>query len=163
MKQVESPEKELRFTRSQQALPYWLAGAVFAMASVTLAVTSFYRGENPEIPHPLWVLVPLGMSVLVLRWAFYLTKHAYVILTPLGLEIFPLWKPEKSMRLVFWHEIAAVEFDDSLSVMTLHHDAEQSSGIHLALRPIPKPHRSLLARAMRHRVGDESDGESEAS
>ena len=157
MKPVESPEKELRFTRAHQAVMFWIFGALSAAASITLTVITSYRDENPDLPHPLWVLLPLGVATLIFRLAVRLTRHAYLILTPLGLEIFPLWKPEKSMRVVFWHEIAAVDFDDKLTRMIVHHDAEKTSGIHLSLRPIPQPQRGLLEKAMRERVAQQVD------
>ncbi len=98
--QVQSPEKELRFTRSGQAALFWLLAAVCAAVAMTLAATSIYRDTNPDLPHPAWALVPLGLAVLAARLAVGLTRHAYLILTPLGIEIFPFFRPAEGMKLV---------------------------------------------------------------
>lgn len=150
---VQSPEKELRFTRSGQAVMFWLLAAVLAGCALTLGLTSFYRDINPELPHPAWILLPMGIAIFLLRLAVRMTRHAYLILTPMGVEIFPVWRPEQGMRLVLWQEIDAVEFDELMTHMTLHFDAAKTSGVHVTLRPIRASLREALAKAVRGRVG----------
>ena len=145
---VQSPEKELRFTRSGQAVVFWVASAVLTAAAVTLAATSIYRDINPELPHPAWALIPLALAAVSARLAVNLTRHAYVILTPLGIEIFPFFRPGEGMRLVVWQEIHAAEANANTTLLTLHHDAEKTSGIHLSLRPIRADRRAFLAKAV---------------
>jgi hypothetical protein len=151
-KSIQSPEKELRFTRSGQAAAFWIAAAVLVAASVTLSATSIYRDVNPELPHPLWALLPLALAGLTARTAWKLTKHAYVIFTPLGVEIFPFFKPQQTMRLVLWQEIQDAEVNADLTRLTLHHDLEKTFGVHISLRPIRKDRRALLAKAITGRV-----------
>ena len=146
--QVQSPEKELRFTRSGQAALFWLLSAVCAAVAVTLLATSIYRATNPELPHPAWALLPLGLAVIAARLAVGLTRHAYLILTPLGIEIFPFFRPAKGMKLVVWQEVDEAEVNAQMTLLTLHHDAAKSSGIHLSLKPIRKDRRDLLAKAV---------------
>ncbi len=146
-KKIQSPEKELRFTRSGQATGFWIAAAVFIAAMVSVFANAISRGENF-----LWALVPLVFAALMIRIALKLTKHAYLIFTPLGIEIFPFYRPDKTMRLVLWQEIHGAEVDESLTRLTLHHDEEKTSGIHLSLRPIRKDRRALLAKAILGRV-----------
>jgi hypothetical protein len=150
---LQSPEQELRFTRSGQAVPFWLAAAVLAAVGVTLAATSFYRGINPQLPHPAWSLVPLAAAAAAARLAWRLTRHAYLILTPLGIEIFPFFRPAAGMCLVTWQEVDSVEIDARRSRLTLHHNAGKTSGVHLALRPIRPDRRELLAKAITGRIG----------
>lgn len=149
---IQEPEKELRFTRSGQAVPFWIAAAVCVSAALTILACSIYREINPLLPSPWWalplVLVAWGVSRLALR----MTRHAYLILTPLGMEIFPFFRPEKTMRLVLWQEIQGAEVDPEMRRLTLHHDEEKTSGIHLSLAPIRKENRALLAKAIRGRV-----------
>jgi hypothetical protein len=145
---VQIAEKELRFTRSGQAAGFWVASAVAAAAAITLLATSIYRDINPFLPHPAWALVPLGLSGVAAKYALSLTRHAYLILTPLGIEIFPFFRPAEGMRLVVWQEVKSAELDEKLTRLTLHHNAEKSSGIHLSLKPIRKDRRSLLAKAV---------------
>lgn len=150
---VQAPEKELRFTRSGQAVIFWLLGAMLAGVALTLGLSSLYRDINPDVPHSAWMLLPLLAAVFLLRLAVRMTRHAYLILTPMGVEIFPLWRPEQGMRLVLWQEIDAVEFDDRLTQMTLHFNAAKTSGVHVTLRPIRANLREALAKAVRGRVG----------
>jgi len=150
--QVQSPEKELRFTRSGQAVGFWIAAAVCGSVVVTLLACAVYRAENPELPHPAWVILPLALAFLLIKQAMRMTRHAYLILTPLGIEVFPFFKPMDGMRLITWQEIAAAEISPDLKCLTLHHDREKSSGIYLSLVPIRKDRRSLLAKAVSARV-----------
>ncbi|MEI8037250.1 MAG: hypothetical protein WCJ14_02565 [Verrucomicrobiota bacterium] len=150
-----SPAKELRFTRSGQAAGFWVLAAVAAAAAATLAATSIYRADNPQLPHPAWALVPLALAGLAARLAAGMTRHAYLILTPLGIEILPLFRPAAGMRLVVWQEVAAAETNAALTVLTLHHDAAKTSGIHLSLRPIRADLRALAARAVIGRVAEQ--------
>jgi len=150
---VQAPEKELRFTRSGQAVVFWMIAATLTAVAVTLVATALYRDTNPQLPHPLWALIPLAVAVLAARLAVGLTRHAYLILTPLGLEIFPFVRPAVGMRLVVWQEIATAEVNAATTVLTLHHDTDKTSGIHLSLKPIRADRRQLLAMAVIGRVG----------
>jgi hypothetical protein len=94
-------------------------------------------------------------AFFLLRLAMSMTRHAYLILTPMGVEIFPLWRPEQGMRLVLWQEIDAVEFDECTTHMSLHFDAAKTSGVHVSLRPICESLREVLAKAVRGRVEGE--------
>ncbi|MGD7651599.1 MAG: hypothetical protein ACQCXQ_00190, partial [Verrucomicrobiales bacterium] len=119
---VQSPEKELRFTRSGQAVVFWLMAAVCLAVAVTMAASSLYRGENPALPHPLWAVLPLAACAGLVRLALHLTKHAYLLLSPLGIEIFPFFRPAAGMTLVTWQEIAEAEVDEGGRLLTLHHN-----------------------------------------
>ena len=145
---VQSPEKELRFTRSGQAALFWMLSAVAAAAAVTLTATSIYRDVNPDLPHPAWALFPLGIAVAAARLAVKLTRHAYLILTPLGIEIFPFFRPAAGMRMIVWQEVDSAEVNAARTLLTLHHDAAKTSGIHLSLRPLRKDRRDLLVKAV---------------
>lgn len=145
---VQSPEKELRFTRSGQAVIFWMAAAIFGVAAITLLAASPYRKINPMLPHPAWSLLPLSGTVISLKLAWRLTRHAYVILTPLGIEIFPFYRPEARMALVSWQEIDAAEVNENRTWLTLHHNTDRTSGIHLSLRPIRADLRDLLIKAI---------------
>ncbi len=153
MPEVRESEKELRFTRSGQAVLFWIAAAVFAAAFVILVSVSFHRGDNPRLPHVAWALLPLIASYAVARLALRLTRHAYLILTPLGIEVFPFFRPASGMQSVFWSEIHSVDADEKGTQLTLHFNAEKSAGIHLSLRPVEAKRRELLIRAVQGRMG----------
>jgi hypothetical protein len=61
------------------------------------------------------------------------------------------------MRLVTWQEIELAEVNERTTLLTLHHDAEKTAGIHLSLTPIRKDRRSLLAKAVIGRVSPASN------
>jgi hypothetical protein len=153
MRPVQSPERELRFTRSAQAVPFWVLGAsALAGGGLFLALRLSRGWDSGSFPHPLWVLPPLLAGIGLLRIAWRLTRHAYLILTPLGMEIFPFLRPAAGMRLVSWGEIHSAEADADLTRLTLHHDAEKTAGIHLSLRPIKAAWRPMLVHAVLGRV-----------
>ena len=153
---IQSPEKELRFTRSGQAGFFWMVAAVSATVGITMLATSIYRDINPDLPHPAWAAVPLVLALVMARVAVWLTRHAYLILTPMGIEIFPFFRPAAGMRLVTWQEINHAEVDEKSTRLTLHHDPEKTSGIHLSLTPIRADRRSLLAKAVLGRLSPAS-------
>ena len=142
---LQSPEKELRFTRAAQAIPFWIGTAVLAATGLTLLSTSIYRDINPHLPHPAWALLPLSLCFLTARLAIRLTRHAYLILTPLGIEIFPFFRPAAGMQMIVWQEIHHADADDGFAVLTLHRNVAETSGIRLSMKPVRKDRRSLLA------------------
>ena len=156
-RRLQSPEQELRFTRAGQAAVFWLAAATMVGVAITLGASAMYRPENPELPHPAWALVPLALAAVCAHLGQWLARHAYLILTPLGIEIFPFFRPAKGMHLVYWHEIHAAELDPQATRLTLHHDAAKSSGIHLSLRPIPRGRRVLLTHAVMQRISQRGE------
>jgi hypothetical protein len=149
---IQSPEKELRFTRSGQAGLFWMVAAVSASVGITMLATSTCRDINPELPHPAWAAVPILLALAMARVAIRLTRHAYLILTPLGIEIFPFFRPAAGMRLVIWQEINHAEVNTKNTCITLHYDLGKTSGIHLSLTPIRSDRRSLLAKAVLGRL-----------
>lgn len=147
---VAEPQKELRFTRAGQAMPTAILGAVCAIAALTLFLIGLYRSENPGLPHPAWGLMPLVLAAVLFRLAWHLARHAYILLSPIGVEIFPFFRPAANMQVIPWAQIVAADVDEQR--LTLHFSAEKSSGIHLSLAPIPKDRRELLAKAIRGRL-----------
>lgn len=149
---VSEPHKELRFTRSGQAAGFCVAGAVLTGIAVTLLATGYYRSINPSVPHPAWAAPFAAAAAGLFLLARHLTKHAYLILTPMGLEIFPFFRPAQGMQMVIWQEIDAAEVAAGETRLTLHFNAEKTAGLHLSLRPVGRKSRSLLAKAVLGRV-----------
>ncbi len=149
---VAEPQKELRFTRSGQAVGFCVAGAVMTGIGVTLLATGFYRAINPAVPHSAWAIPFLAVAVGLFMVARHLTRHAYLILTPMGLEIFPFFRPAKRMQMVFWQEISDAEIDEREKWLTLHFNDERTAGMHLSLSPVRKKLRELLAKAVLGRL-----------
>lgn len=149
---INEPEKELRFTRSGQAVLFCILGAISFGAAVTILATGFYRDINTELPHPAWAIVFVCIGAASFWLAQHLTRYAYLILTPLGLEVFPFFKPSKGMQLVIWQEITGAEITEDKTLLTLHFNHEMTAGICISLRPVRRKLRSLLAKAVLGRV-----------
>jgi hypothetical protein len=147
---VAEPQKELRFTRAGQAVGFWIAAAVLIMAGLVFFLLTPYRAENPELPHPAWGLLPWLAAAGLARLAWRCTKHAYILLSPIGVEIFPLFRPAATMQVIPWQQIDSADIDAAR--LTLHFSPEKTSGIHLSLSPIAKDRRELLAKAIRGRL-----------
>jgi hypothetical protein len=147
---VAEPQKELRFTRAGQAVPAAILGAVCAIAALIFVTVGIYRSSNPDLPHPAWGLIPLALALGFFRLAWHCARHAYILLSPIGVEIFPFFRPGANMQVIPWAGIVAAEVDDGR--LTLHFNPEKTSGIHLSLAPISKDRRELLAKAIRGRL-----------
>lgn len=150
---IAAEEKELRFTRSGQAPVFWLLAAVAFSTATTLLATAAYRDVNPALPHPAWALLPLVSAMGALRLAVHLTRHAYLILSPVGIEVFPFFRPAANMEVFPWGGISDAEMDAGKRMLTLHFNAEKTSGVHLSLAPIRRDRRAFLEKAVLGRIG----------
>jgi len=146
-KSLVSPDKELRFTRAAQGRMYLvLASLLLVMAvGLVLLATQGTEFEPPRLQGYAWTAaLPLVASWVMFRLAVRCIRHAYLIFTPLGLEIFPLFRPAKTMLLLLWNEIDSVECDDRLRQLSIHFNGEKSSGVIVSLAPILPAQRELL-------------------
>lgn len=150
-KAVAEPEKELRFTRAAQAPLFYGASVVFCAASMAVFMlsTQDWAMEGPLIDGWLWLCLPgLLLMGVSLRLGLRCTRHAYLILSPLGVEIFPFVKPEKNLQIIYWSEVVDAEFSAGQKQMTLHFNEEKKSGVVVSLSPIPVARRHLLEEAV---------------
>ncbi|MES2705510.1 MAG: hypothetical protein V4726_02795 [Verrucomicrobiota bacterium] len=143
---MKAPEKELRFTRSRQAVPFWLLSVVLIFAAVGLA--AMWR-ENLTLWPPWWLaLIPLAGAAGAIWMALRLTRHAYLLLSPVGVEIFPFFKPSENYQLVTWGSIAGAEVSSDDRWLTLILAGYEDAKIILTLDPIDLRARALLVRAV---------------
>lgn len=155
-KAVAEPHKELRFTRSAQARLFFLCGATCTTIAIFLAVTSITAG----LRYPLWwAAFPLVPALPCFLLAYHCVRHAYLILTPLGVELFPFFNPRQNLRILYWSEIDHAEVSGDHRVLTIHYDKERSSGLKATLAPIPASKRLLLARAIEGRMAERAAAE----
>lgn len=152
-KRVLNPEKELRFTRSRQSMGFALLAAMcFGAACTILTVVIYTASIDRESPiSPLWSIIPFALTIPCGWAALYLASHAYILLTPLGIEIFPLWRPATNLRIVYWAEIGKVTIDDLRQLLVIDFK-EGGGGVVLTLNPIRKPTRELLRLAIEGRA-----------
>jgi len=142
--------KEIRFTRAGQALPLWLGAAVCLSAALALGSMRWLADDADQGPAAAWALLPATAAWILAKLAIHCTRHAYLVLTPLGLEILPLLRPATRMQLIAWGQVDDLEFTDSR--LTLHFNREKTSGVHLSLRPLRRDRRDLLKLALAGRL-----------
>lgn len=142
-KKVAEPEKELRFTRSAQAQTFYLLASVMLISSVTFIAIAL----TPEPPLPLWsALIPLALSLPLLWVGIRCNRYAYILLTPLGVEIFPFFKARQNLQVIYWSQIDHAEIKEKN--LYLHYNKEQTAGLVAALSPILLKRQILLQHAI---------------
>ena len=143
---IAEPHKELRFTRSAQGRTFFVLGAMAAGLGVLLV---FFAALPEEPLVPWWsALLPLPVAIVLFRAGLHCVRHAYLIFTPLGVEIFPFFNPARNLRIVYWSEIAQAEVSPGLQSLILHYDETRSSGVVASLRPVRRDHRHLVQAAI---------------
>ncbi len=151
MSKVLDPSKELRFNRSAQAILFAVLVSFFLAIAVTCSLIVYTVKSsdlvNKELPFPLWVLILAWVLVIPFVFlCYHCVKHPYLILSPIGVEIFPFWRPVKNFNLVEWARVADV--DIAKRAMTLHYDKEHTGGVVLSLSPLSQQSRQLLSEAI---------------
>ena len=152
---ISQPEKELRFTRARQALTFIALGVIFVCVAIAIWIRAMpmlgnAAGEEPAISSPWFAALPLLPAVWCFWVASHCARHAFIILTPLGIEMFPFLFPTKNMRALYWSEITAAAVGDDLKNLTI--DLDGGSKVFVALAPIAKNARPLLKRAAEGRA-----------
>ncbi len=141
-----APFQELRFTRSRQALGFWLGGLFLLLLAAALAILSWWQLDAPP---PEWLaFLPLTLGAAALTLAVRLTRHAYLLLSPVGVEIFPFWKPIDHFQLLPWSTIAAADFSPDGRWLSFTLANYEDAKVILTLDPIPWPARTLLRTAV---------------
>jgi hypothetical protein len=148
-KDVTEPHKELRFTRGAQATLFALIAAVCCGASAVIIILNLIP-KDPLTPW-WWPLVPLPLAALCFRLAFRCARHAYIILTPLGIEIFPFFNSREHLQVLYWSEIADAEVNES-NQLVIHFNEEQTAGVVASLAPLAPTRRTLLEQAIAGRM-----------
>jgi hypothetical protein len=152
-KTVAEPEKELRFTRMAQAPLFHLIAAVAVAAAIGIIILSTQKwGMSPPPMQKWWWLI--APDLFIGWWFFRLglrcSQHAYLILTPLGVEIFPFFNAHKNLQVLYWTQIAEAEVDSRKLIM--HFSDQKNSGVVVSLRPILPKQRKLLKKAIEGRM-----------
>ena len=150
-KSIAEPEKELRFTRAAQAPLFFGASAVVfeARTAVFILSTQDWGMDDPPLESWWWLCVPgLLLCYAMIRLGLRCTRHAYIILSPLGVEIFPFFKAKENLQVIYWSQVADAEFTSDAKNLVLHFTEEKKSGVIASLKPIPAGRRHLLEEAL---------------
>lgn len=125
---------------------FWVVGIVFTLIGAGVGVLSWWQLQHP----PAWWagLVPLALAAGAFALAWRLTRHAYLLLSPVGVEIFPFWKPVDHFQLLPWSTIAGADFSQDGRWLTLTLAGYEDAKVILTLDPIPRRTLPLLVRAV---------------
>jgi hypothetical protein len=143
---MEKPFKELRFTRSRQALTFVIAGVLFLGATAGLLLLWWQRLDSP--PSIWWALLPMTAAWGCFRLAAHLTRHAFLLLSPIGIEIFPFFRPSQNMQLFSWGEVQHAEVSSDERFLTLTLAGYEDAKVIISLAPVKPAARPLLAKAV---------------
>lgn len=99
---------------------------------------------------PAWwlALCPLGPALWSFWMAVRLARHAYVLLSPLGIEIFPLFRAEERLQLIPWSEVAHAGVDERQQWLTITLAGYEDAKVLVSLAPMDGRVRPLLAAAV---------------
>lgn len=150
------PGKELRFTRSAQAAHFAAAAILSLCLSFAWLSLAFWpwHADGSTLLDSWWPgLLPLPLVLVFLWLALYCASHAYIILSPVGIEIFPLWFPTENFRLVPWTHVAGARAEHGNLIIDFP-PVGSGGGIILSLAPLRRHQRELLWHAIERRFQD---------
>lgn len=150
--QGKKPEQELRFTRDAQGR-HWGIAAVTALALATGCLLGLFAIPPDASTAPLWIGAALATLVAAacLWVAIYCLSHAFLILSPVGVEIFPFFFPSRGLQVILWQEIGDARIEDGHLML----DFPGGGGIGLSLAPLGPRNRTLLIEAIDRRIEDQ--------
>ena len=150
-KSIAEPEKELRFTRTAQGRLFFACAVVVFAATMAVFIlsTQDWGMEDPPLRGWWWLsVVGAVLCYILFRLGLRCTRHAYIILTPLGVELFPFFKAKDNLQVIYWSQVADAEFTDDAKNLVLHFTEEKKSGVVASLKPILADRRHLLEEAI---------------
>lgn len=104
-----------------------------------------------EISIRLIITLILFILSLICIWvAVNCVRHAFIILTPLGIEVFPFWFPSKNLQVIYWTEIDNALVTEDMK--TLEIQCEGGAKVFVALAPITVDRLPYLKRAIEGRM-----------
>ena len=152
-RKITEPEKELRFTRARQGLTFVAFGGIF------LCITFWIWFSNTTINGQAIIEISLGLIITLILFSLSLiciwvavncVRHAFIILTPLGIELFPFWFPSKNLHVIYWTQIDnAIVTED---MKTLEIQCQGGGKVFVALAPITVDRLPYLKRAIEGRM-----------
>lgn len=137
---------ELRFTRSRQAVVMLCWGLAMLLLSLGLFVLHRQRFTHP--PALFWGFLPLPFAALFLWLAWQHLRHPFLVLTKVGVEIYPFFLPGRNMNLVLWQQIARTEIQLRPPRLVLTRADAADAKIFITLAPLAPRQRLLLQTAL---------------
>ena len=139
--------QEIRFTRSGQAVHFVILALIFLCLGVGLYLVSldFWSvSQEPLLKQSWYGLLVLPFVIACLWMAVRLSKHAYLIFSPVGIEIFPFFKPSTNMNVLLWNEVETVDFTEDGKMMRVRLLSEGDHQVFLSIAPLKSASQDLL-------------------
>lgn len=146
-----SDHDEVRFTRNAQALHFFLAAIFLIVLALGLYVLGVRWGPaaDPVLSRRWYGLLLIPLIALAAWTGWHCAKHAYLIFTPLGLEIFPFWFPSKNLQVFYWQELETMRLTENGRMIELIFKGEGDSRVFISTAPLDARSKELLAHAVR--------------
>ena len=144
--------QEIRFTRNAQAIHFFILALIFVCVGISLYCLSLdlWKTQEPVVDAPWYGLLTLPFIGLFVWIGTRLARHAYMIFSPIGIEIFPLFFPSKHMQVLYWQEIEDVALtpDAKMLEVTLLSAADHEQKVFIATAPMRPMSRALFAKTI---------------
>ena len=146
-------QKELRFTRSAQGSLLGILTAGFLCSALLGSAWAFrLRTESGELGLLSWlaIVTPIASASTSLYLSQWFTQRTYLLLSAVGIEVFPLRKPEENLEVFPWHEIQSAEVLNHPKA--LHLQLESKKEYRIPLTPLSPDAHQLLRTAIQGRL-----------
>ena len=137
---------ELRFTRSRQAVVSLAWGLGCLLLSLGIFILHYQRFTHP--PAFFWGFVPLLPGTLCFWLAWHQLRHPFLVLTRIGIEIYPFFLPARNMHLLLWQQISRSEIISEPPQLILTRADATDAKIFITLAPLVPRQRELLQTAL---------------
>ncbi len=148
IKHIPVNDRELRFTRNRMGAFLMAAGMMLGMAAVFFQIAGYAFAMNMPIPVWLMQTVVIVAALLCLYLGYRCLRYAAIILTPLGIELMPFFRPRKTMRWYVWQQIQSAQLRGSRLILNLSGNATA----YLPLFSMTQTNRAMLCHALDQRL-----------
>ena len=116
-----------------------------------IQIYNWHISSLVSISHRITGIINIIIVTLICIWvAVNCVRHAFIILTPLGIELFPFWFPSKKLQVIYWTQIDnAIVTED---MKTLEIQCQGGGKVFVALAPITVDRLPYLKRAIEGRM-----------
>lgn len=151
MKSDSPKQKEIRFTRNAQALHFFVLALLFFCLGAGLYLVSldFWSvSQEPLLQQSWYGLLTLPFILGFLWLGVHLVRHAYLIFSPVGIELFPFFFPSKNMEVLYWAEVQDVRLTADKKMMEVTLTGEPERKVFVTTAPLDKASRLLLEHTL---------------
>ncbi len=148
IKHIPVNNRELRFTRNRLGAFLLAAGMILGMAAVFFQIAGFPLAVS--MPAPVWLMqtaliIPALLCLYVGRRCL---RYAAIILTPLGIELMPFFRPRKTMRWYVWQQIQSARLRGNRLILSIR----GNSAVSISLFCMTPLNRAMLCHALDQRL-----------